>query len=76
VSGKDARDAGLDVARRFASALDQEDYDAARALLADDCVYTIRGKDLRGRDAIIEPYKGNRDEAARMGSSFGLAQVP
>lgn len=58
-------DATLEVATQFARALDEEDYPAARALLAPDCDYEIRGDTHRGPDAIVASYKGNGDEAAR-----------
>ncbi len=42
---------------RFARALDEEDYDAASALLDAACVYDIRGERHCGPDAIIASYR-------------------
>ena len=46
----------LDTARRFARALDAEDYDTAAACLSSTCEYTIRDWIARGRSAIIASY--------------------
>ncbi|NNE92718.1 MAG: nuclear transport factor 2 family protein [Verrucomicrobiales bacterium] len=43
----------------LAEALDAEDYDSARAILADDCRYEIRGEVIEGADAIIATYRDN-----------------
>jgi hypothetical protein len=48
-------------ATALAQALDHEDYDTARALLADDCAYTIRDQRIDGADAIIASYRTNAD---------------
>ena len=48
---------------QFAKALDAEDYDAAIALLADDCVYQLRGETHNGPVAIIDSYRGHGDDA-------------
>ena len=61
-----AASAPIDIATRFAAALDAEDYPPARALLADECVYTIRGTTHKGPDAIIASYREAGEEAARM----------
>lgn len=53
------------IVRRFAEALDHEDYALARELLAEECVYRIRGEEHAGPEAIISSYQGNGDEAAR-----------
>jgi hypothetical protein len=63
-------DAQLDVASRFARALDEENYPTAFALLAPDCEYTVRGVTHRGPNAIVASYKGNGDEAARIFDSI------
>jgi ketosteroid isomerase-like protein len=47
----------LDIARRFAQALDREDYAAAASCLAPDCEYAIRGRVLRGPEAIVASYR-------------------
>jgi hypothetical protein len=57
-------DEQLELARRFALALDDEDYDAARALLDDACEYTIRVDAHHGADSIIASYRA-AGEAAR-----------
>ena len=56
---------GLEVARRFALALDGEDYPVASGLLAPACVYEIRGDRFVGPDAIVAAYHGNGDDAAK-----------
>jgi len=48
-------------ATALAKALDREDYDTARALLADDCGYAIRDQQIDGADAIIASYQTNAD---------------
>jgi len=53
------------VAGRFAAALDAEDYVAARALAAEDCVYRLGEAVISGLDAIIESYRGNGESAQR-----------
>ncbi len=47
----------LDVARRLARALDEEDEVAARAVLADDCAYETGAEALRGPEAILASYR-------------------
>lgn len=49
---------------RFAKSLDAEDYETAIALLADDCVYELRGETHRGPAAIIASYRGHGDDAS------------
>jgi hypothetical protein len=51
------------VARYFASALDAEDYAAARALLADCCMYQIGDATIKGPDAIVNAYRTNGEAA-------------
>lgn len=47
----------VEVGRRFAAALDAEDYDAVRALLADSCVYR-KGAELHtGAEAVVASYQ-------------------
>jgi hypothetical protein len=48
----------LDVGRRFATALDAEDYSAATALLADNCIYHSRSETFLGPSAIVASYQG------------------
>jgi SnoaL-like domain len=51
----------LAVARRFARALDRENYDAVEGLLAADCGYQGPVRALLGPEAIVSSY---RDQAA------------
>lgn len=44
------------VASALGRALDADDFEAARALLAPDCTYTIGGESLVGPDAILGSY--------------------
>lgn len=53
----------IEHAQQLARALDAEDYDAALALLAPDCVYDLRGTRIRGARAIVESYRKNADAA-------------
>jgi hypothetical protein len=54
----------LETARRFAAALDCGDYAAARALLADHCVYLISdATTVIGPDAIIEAFQAKATAA-------------
>jgi limonene-1,2-epoxide hydrolase len=57
-----ARD--IELVERFAKALDLEDYDTALSLLAQGCVYRIRGETIVGAEAVVASYRGN-GEAAR-----------
>jgi ketosteroid isomerase-like protein len=47
----------LELASRFARALDQGDYDIVRALLAPDCHYETRTGPIFGADAIVDSYR-------------------
>ena len=47
----------LSIARRFAAALDHDDFDAAGALLGDNCLYVIRDETHRGSKAILDSYR-------------------
>jgi hypothetical protein len=53
-----------ETARHFATALDVEDYETARACLAADCVYHAPGGVLIGPGSIVASYP-DRAEAAR-----------
>ena len=55
----------LAIARRFAAALDAEDYWAARELIAEGCVYYPGNDSIIGRDAIIETYRSAGESAKR-----------
>ncbi len=63
-------DRDLNVVNRFAVALDEEDYAAALALIAADCVYSIQEKTHVGPEAIVQSYQGNGDTAARVFDSI------
>ena len=49
----------MEVARRFARALDRDDYETVRSMLAADCCYVARDETLFGRDAITASYREN-----------------
>lgn len=49
----------MKVVERFATALDNEDYEAAHALLSPTCTYEIGEKVLSGPDSIIASYRAN-----------------
>ncbi len=53
----------LEAARRLAAALDAEDYDATRRLLAPDCVYHTGTEGLSGADAIVASYRAHGEDA-------------
>lgn len=55
----------LTIARRFAAALDEEDYPTAAACLARSCVYETPEKTYRGVCEIIGSYWEHGDWAAR-----------
>jgi hypothetical protein len=58
------------IARRFAAALDAEDYLAASQFLAEQCVYHLGNATIAGRDAIIGSYRANGESAKRRFESF------
>lgn len=53
------------VALALACALDEDDWAAARSLLADDCEYHLGGQVVRGADAIVASYRTNSEKARR-----------
>ncbi|QDU58730.1 SnoaL-like domain protein [Aeoliella mucimassa] len=53
----------IEIAERFAQALDSEDYESAQELLSEACEYSCRGQSHVGPTAIIASYKGNGDTA-------------
>lgn len=53
----------IEVVRRFAVALDEEIYGAARELLAPGCVYVFREETYEGPEAIVASYAGNGEAA-------------
>lgn len=55
----------LAIARRFAAALDTEDYATARELLAPDCTYHLGNDKIVGQNAIIDSYRTNGESAKR-----------
>jgi hypothetical protein len=66
---------GLVIARRFADALDAEDYPAAEALLAPDCLYHIGDATLAGPARIVDSYRANSDSAKRRFDSVEYSSV-
>jgi hypothetical protein len=54
----------LDSAQRFAAALDAEDYESVRALLAANCSYHSPGGLLTGPDAILASYREHGQSAS------------
>lgn len=61
-----ARD--IELAERFAKALDHEDYGTALSLVAQGCVYRIRGEVIEGAEAVVASYRGNGEAAGRFDS--------
>ncbi|MDF1809757.1 MAG: hypothetical protein P1U42_08685 [Phycisphaerales bacterium] len=53
----------IDIVRRFAIALDEENYEAATSTLSMNCVYLFRDKIYNGADSIIKTYQGNGEAA-------------
>ncbi len=53
-------------AERFAKALDEDDFESAKAYLAQNCQYSIGEKDLRGPEEIIHSFKEGSDKAKRI----------
>ncbi|MGF1581287.1 MAG: hypothetical protein ACFCD0_18130 [Gemmataceae bacterium] len=49
----------VEVAVRFAKALDAEDYQTAESMLSEECEYLCRGQKYCSPNAIIETYRGN-----------------
>lgn len=66
--GGEGRANAVGVVQRFALALDGEEYDSARGVLWDACVYRIRGKTIVGAEAIIASYQGNGEAAQEFDS--------
>ncbi|MEZ6243175.1 MAG: nuclear transport factor 2 family protein [Phycisphaerales bacterium] len=52
---------------RFVEALDREDFQAAARVIAPGCAYVFRGREVRGREAIVASYA---DAAAWARESF------
>ena len=52
------------VVEQFATALDNEDYEAAHAFLSPTCTYEIGERALKGPDSIIASYKANGEWVA------------
>jgi ketosteroid isomerase-like protein len=55
-----------EIVAAMARALDADDLDAVRALLADDCVYQVRGETLHGPEAIVASYAAASAMARRL----------
>jgi ketosteroid isomerase-like protein len=62
-SSKASRELCLNTAKRFAKALDLEDYPVAIECLEDDCLYTIADDQHRGPSAIVDSYRASGDWA-------------
>jgi len=45
-----------DVAERFASALDADDFLEAAHLLEEDCLYSTHGREIRGREHVMASF--------------------
>lgn len=61
------------VIERFARALDENDFSTLSELLAETCVYDIRGKRHEGRRAIVDSYKQGNDLAHRIADSVNYS---
>ena len=53
-------------AKRFAKALDEDDFESAMAYLAQKCQYSIGEKELHGPEAIIQSFREGSDKAKRI----------
>ena len=53
-------------AERFAKALDEDDFESAKAYLAQNCQYLVGKKDLHGPEAIIQSFREGSDKAKRV----------
>ena len=65
-----------EIAQRFASALDREDYEAARAKLAADCRYEARTEVVAGPDAIVSSYRSQGETARRLFDAVDYRSEP
>src|SRR5262249_1516401 len=54
----------LEIAERFAKALDHNQFDRAAAFIDVYCRYTFRDKRIEGRESIIDAYRTNAEKAA------------
>jgi GNAT superfamily N-acetyltransferase len=53
-------------AKRFAKALDDDDFESAKAYLAQNCRYSIGEKELNGPEEIIQSFREGSDKAKRI----------
>ena len=53
------------LAQAFAAALDQERWEVALPMLAEDCQYDTPRGPIRGRDAILASYRSSAEKATR-----------
>lgn len=53
-------------AERFTKALDEDDFESAKASLARNCRYLVGEKDLHGPEAIIQSFREGSDRAKRV----------
>lgn len=59
-------DSPLDYVETLAEALDHDDFVTAASVMAGDVVYSIGGKQLTGRDAVVESYRAASAMARRV----------
>jgi hypothetical protein len=65
-----------EIAHRFANALDQENYEAVRVMLAPDCRYEGRTETLVGPDAIVSSYRHHGATAQRLFDTIEYRSEP
>ncbi len=53
-------------AKLYANALDEDDFESARVYLAQNCQYSVGGKELYGPEAIIQSFREGSDKAKRI----------
>jgi len=53
-------------AKRYAKALDEDDFESARVYLAQNCQYSVGGKEVNGPEAIIQSFREGSDKAKRI----------
>ncbi len=56
----------LDVAKRFAGSLDQDDFEQAQQWLCDNATYDTGKETLVGKDAILASYRASTERARRL----------
>ena len=53
-------------AARFAKALDEDDFESAKAYLAQNCQYVVGEKEMHGPEEIIQSFREGSDKAKRV----------